>query len=217
MTQDAIVKIFATFQQACFNPQTELIYHTAFELLVAVMLSAQATDRAVNQATKKLFAVANTPDAILKLGITELKSYIKNIGLYHNKSLNLIKTCHMLLTNFGGEVPATRAELMLLPGVGRKTANVILNTYFKQPVIAVDTHVARVAQRLRLVARDPNKALTVLAIEEQLMQNIPHQYLLNAHHWLILHGRYICQARKPKCDTCNVQQWCVFPSMQNQS
>lgn len=186
-------------------PTTELVYQTPFELLIAVILSAQATDVGVNKATQKLFAVANTPQAIFDLGSAGLKSYIKTIGLFNAKADNILKTCQQLLTLHHGEVPAERQALEALPGVGRKTANVVLNTVFKQPVMAVDTHIFRVSNRTGLA-----KGKTVLAVEQRLMKVIPKEFLLDAHHWLILHGRYVCMARKPECSACIVADLCDF-------
>jgi endonuclease-3 len=208
MKKTRITKIFTTFQQATPAPSTELIYKTPFELLIAVILSAQATDKMVNKTTAALFAIANTPETILALGVDKLKSYIKHIGLYNNKAYNIWQTCHLILDNFNGQVPNTHKELMSLAGVGRKTANVILNTYFKQAVIAVDTHVARVAQRLALVTVSAKRKATPDHIEQQLMQTIPQPYRQHAHHWLILHGRYTCKARNPRCSACIVSQYC---------
>lgn len=186
-------------------PTTELSYQTPFELLIAVILSAQATDVGVNKATQKLYAVANTPQAILDLGSLGLKSYIKTIGLFNTKADNILKTCQQLITQHAGEVPAKREALEALPGVGRKTANVILNTVFKQPVMAVDTHIFRLANRTGLA-----KGNTVLAVEQRLIKVIPKAFLLDAHHWLILHGRYVCMARKPKCSECIVTDLCDY-------
>jgi endonuclease-3 len=186
-------------------PTTELNYQSAFELLIAVILSAQATDVGVNKATDKLYPVANTPQAILDLGLDELKRYIKTIGLFNSKAENIIKTCRLLLDEYQGEVPEHRDALEALPGVGRKTANVILNTVFRHPVIAVDTHIFRLANRTGLA-----KGKTVRAVEDKLMKVVPAPYLLDAHHWLILHGRYICTARKPKCDICCVTETCDY-------
>lgn len=186
-------------------PTTELSYQTPFELLIAVILSAQATDVGVNKATQKLYAVANTPQAILDLGSLGLKSYIKTIGLFNTKADNILKTCQQLITQHDGEVPAKREALEALPGVGRKTANVILNTVFKQPVMAVDTHIFRLANRTGLA-----KGNTVLAVEQRLIKVIPKAFLLDAHHWLILHGRYVCMARKPKCSECIVTDLCDY-------
>lgn len=187
------------------EPTTELNYSSAFELLIAVILSAQATDVGVNKATDKLYPVANTPEAILKLGIDGLKEYIKTIGLFNSKAENVIKTCHQLLEKHNGEVPPDRAALEALPGVGRKTANVILNTVFRQPVMAVDTHIFRLSNRTGLA-----KGKTVRAVEDKLMKVIPAEFMLDAHHWLILHGRYVCTARKPKCEQCSVTHVCDY-------
>ena len=187
------------------EPTTELNYSSAFELLIAVILSAQATDVGVNKATDKLYPVANTPEAILKLGIDGLKEYIKTIGLFNSKAENVIKTCHQLLEKHNGEVPQDRAALEALPGVGRKTANVILNTVFRQPVMAVDTHIFRLSNRTGLA-----KGKTVRAVEDKLMKVVPAEFMLDAHHWLILHGRYICTARKPKCEQCSVTHVCDY-------
>lgn len=206
MTPAIIKKIFTIFQSLNTNPTTELIYETPFELLISVILSAQATDLSVNKATKPLFEVANTPQALLDLGETGLKKYIKSIGLYNTKAKNVIKTCAILIEQYQGKVPSTREELEKLPGVGRKTANVILNTVFQQPTMAVDTHIFRVANRIGLA-----KGKTPLAVEQQLLKNIPKQFLLHAHHWLILHGRYICIARKPLCPVCPIQKYCEYP------
>jgi endonuclease-3 len=187
------------------EPTTELNYSSAFELLIAVILSAQATDVGVNKATDKLYPVANTPEAILKLGVDGLKEYIKTIGLFNSKAENVIKTCRQLLEKHNGEVPQDRAALEALPGVGRKTANVILNTVFRQPVMAVDTHIFRLSNRTGLA-----KGKTVRAVEDKLMKVIPAEFMLDAHHWLILHGRYICTARKPKCEQCSVTHVCDY-------
>jgi endonuclease-3 len=187
------------------EPTTELNYSSAFELLIAVILSAQATDVGVNKATDKLYPVAKTPEAILKLGVDGLKEYIKTIGLFNSKAENVIKTCHQLLEKHDGEVPQDRAALEALPGVGRKTANVILNTVFRQPVMAVDTHIFRLSNRTGLA-----KGKTVRAVEDKLMKVVPAEFMLDAHHWLILHGRYICTARKPKCEQCSVTHVCDY-------
>lgn len=197
--------IFTRLRAANPAPTTELHYTTPFELLVAVMLSAQATDKGVNKATAQLFAVANTPQAILDLGLDGLKDYIKTIGLYHSKARNIIETCRLLLERHGGEVPSERAALEALPGVGRKTANVVLNTAFGQPTIAVDTHIFRVANRTGLA---PGK--TVLEVEKKLDKVVPAEFKQDAHHWLILHGRYICVARKPKCPACIIEDLCEY-------
>ncbi len=188
------------------NPTTELEYSSPFELLIAVMLSAQATDVSVNKATRKLFAVANTPEAILALGEEGLKRYIRTIGLFNTKARNIIATCKILIERFGGQVPDNRKDLESLPGVGRKTANVVLNTAFGQPTMAVDTHIFRVANRTGLA---PGK--TPLAVEKKLLQVVPREYLQNAHHWLILHGRYICTARRPRCHRCPIADLCEYP------
>ena len=208
MTPATIAECFRRFRDANPQPTTELEYGSTFELLVAVILSAQATDKGVNKATRRLFPVANTPAAILALGEDGLKEYIKTIGLYNNKAANILKTCQILIDEHGGDVPADRAALERLPGVGRKTANVILNTAFHQPVMAVDTHIFRVANRTGIA---PGK--TVRAVEDSLMQRVPPEYLLDAHHWLILHGRYICVARKPRCTACLISDLCDNPQL----
>ncbi|MDB5828625.1 MAG: endonuclease [Variovorax sp.] len=205
MKKDDIVPFFATLEAANPNPETELEYTTPFELLAAVLLSAQATDVGVNKATRKLYPVANTPQAIFDLGIEGLEGYIKTIGLYRSKAKHLIETCRMLIELHGGEVPRTRAELEALPGVGRKTANVVLNVAFGEPTIAVDTHIFRVGNRTGLA---PGK--TPLAVELKLEKRVPMAFRLHAHHWLILHGRYICVARKPKCWECAVHTMCDY-------
>ena len=187
------------------DPGTELNYQTPFELLVAVILSAQATDFSVNKATGKLYKVANTPKAIVDLGVAGLKSYIRTIGLYNNKAENIVKTCRLLIDTFAGEVPRTREQLESLPGVGRKTANVVLNTAFGEPTIAVDTHIFRVANRTGLA-----QGKTPLAVERRLTRLTPDEFKKDAHHWLILHGRYICKARKPQCGTCPIVEWCEY-------
>ena len=185
------------------HPTTELEYSTPFELLVAVVLSAQATDRSVNLATRQLFPVASTPRAMLDLGVEGLSRYVRSIGLYQGKARNIIATCRILLDQHGGEVPADRESLEALPGVGRKTANVVLNTAFGQPTMAVDTHIFRVANRTGLA---PGK--TVREVEDGLLRRVPQQFLQDAHHWLILHGRYVCQARRPRCDACVIADLC---------
>jgi endonuclease-3 len=205
MTPQTISKIFAILKKHNPEPTTELHYKTTFELLIAVILSAQATDISVNKATPALFKIANTPEKISKLGADKLKTYIKTIGLYNSKAANIIKACDMLETKFNSKVPSTREELETLPGVGRKTANVILNTAFGQPTIAVDTHIFRVSNRIGLA-----KGKTPLQVEEQLEKNIPAQYKKDAHHWLILHGRYVCKARKPSCPTCIIRDLCEY-------
>lgn len=187
------------------NPTTELIYHSDFELLIAVMLSAQTTDVRVNLETSSLFSVANTPEAMLALGEAKLKTYIKRIGLFNSKATNIIKTCQLLLADHQGQVPRTRAALEALPGVGRKTANVVLNTAFGEPTMAVDTHIFRVSNRTGLA-----KGKTPLAVELGLLKNIPRVFLKDAHHWLILHGRYVCTARKPHCADCLVRDLCDY-------
>lgn len=206
MTPQDIDAFFATLQAANPQPNTELEYTSVFELLVAVLLSAQATDVGVNKATRKLFAVAHTPQQILALGYDGLCGYIKTIGLYRNKAKHLLETCRILVERHGGEVPRTREALEALPGVGRKTANVVLNVAFGEPTMAVDTHIFRVGNRLGVApGRD------VVAVERALEDNVPAEYALHAHHWLILHGRYICIARKPKCGVCPVADLCPFP------
>lgn len=205
MNADKRERFFAKLSEHIKEPVTELNYSSDFELLIAVMLSAQATDKSVNIATARLFAVANTPKAILDLGLDGLKSYINSIGLYNSKATNVIKTCQDLLDKHGGQVPRTRAELEALAGVGRKTANVVLNTAFGEPVMAVDTHIFRVGNRTGLAT-----GKTVLAVEEALMTRIPAKYLVDAHHYLILHGRYTCMARSPKCGSCVVFDECMF-------
>ena len=187
------------------NPTTELNYQSPFELLIAVILSAQATDVSVNKATDKLYQKANTPKKILKLGIDGLTPYIKTIGLFNSKAKNVIKTCQILLDDHDGEVPTTREALEALPGVGRKTANVILNTAFGQPTIAVDTHIFRVSNRTGLA-----KGKTPLAVEKNLLKFVPDEFKRDAHHWLILHGRYVCKARKPECPECGIADLCDF-------
>ena len=197
--------IFERLRAANPNPKTELEYSTPFELLIAVLLSAQATDVGVNKATRKLYPVANTPAAILALGIDELKSYIQTIGLYPTKAKNVMATCQILVEQYGGEVPRTREALESLPGVGRKTANVVLNTAFGELAMAVDTHICRVSNRTKIA---PGK--DVVEVEHKLMKFVPKEFLLDAHHWLILHGRYTCIARKPKCWNCVIADLCEF-------
>lgn len=199
-------RIFERLAAAIPEPTTELKHSTPFELLIAVVLSAQATDKGVNKATAELFPVANTPETILALGEEGLKEYIKTINLYPSKAKNIIGLCRLLLEKHGGQVPQTREELEALPGVGRKTANVILNTAFGQHTIAVDTHIFRVANRTRLA---PGK--TVLEVEKKLERTVPKQYFKDAHHLLILHGRYTCVARKPKCPICPIADLCEYP------
>jgi len=187
------------------SPETELEYCTPFELLVSVILSAQATDVSVNKATDELYKVANTPQAMLDLGVRGLKRYIRTIGLFNSKAENIIKTCRILVDDHGGEVPRTREALESLPGVGRKTANVVLNTAFGEPTIAVDTHIFRVANRTGLAT-----GKTPLEVEKRLVRFTPDEFKKNAHHWLILHGRYICKARKPLCPQCPIAEWCEY-------
>ena len=197
--------MFRRLQQANPHPTTELRYTSPFELLVAVVLSAQATDVGVNKATARLYPVANTPEAILALGEDGLISYINTIGLYRSKAKHVIGLCQQLIEKHNGEVPHDRAALEALPGVGRKTANVILNTIFGEPTMAVDTHIFRLGNRTGLAS-----GKNVLEVEKKLLKNIPKEYLLDAHHWLILHGRYVCQARKPKCGECIIENLCGF-------
>ncbi|KFF49644.1 endonuclease III [Gammaproteobacteria bacterium MFB021] len=199
-------QIFARLKAHNPNPTTELNWTTPFELLAAVLLSAQATDVGVNKATARLFPVANTPQAIIDLGIDGLKAHIKTIGLYNTKAENLMKTCHILVERYAGDIPRTRAELEALPGVGRKTANVILNTAFGELTMAVDTHIFRVANRTRIA-----KGKNVLEVEQKLLRHVPKGYLKDAHHWLILHGRYTCLARKPRCGSCVIEDLCEYP------
>ena len=205
MNRDKRRAIFERLKAADPHPTTELEYHTPFELLVAVILSAQATDVSVNLATRQLFPVANTPQGLLALGEDALREYIQRIGLYKTKAKHVIQMCGLLLAHHDGEVPQTRDALEALPGVGRKTANVILNTAFGQPTLAVDTHIFRLANRINLA---PGK--DVLAVELKLLKVIPAEFLHDAHHWLILHGRYICQARKPKCGECMIYDLCEY-------
>jgi endonuclease-3 len=207
MNRDKRIQIFQRLKQENPNPKTELNYSTPFELLIAVTLSAQATDKGVNKATARLFPVANTPQAIADLGEGGLKEYIKTIGLYNSKAANIIKTCHILIERHGGQVPENREALEALPGVGRKTANVVLNTAFGQPTMAVDTHIFRVANRTRIA---PGK--TVLEVEKRLLRLVPGEFMLDAHHWLILHGRYTCVARKPRCGSCIIENLCEYRS-----
>ena len=198
----------AIFRQLQANnpaPTTELHYSSPFELLIAVILSAQATDTSVNKATAKLFAEANTPETLLALGLRKLKNHIKTIGLFNTKAENILKTCRILIEQHGSEVPCDRKALEALPGVGRKTANVILNTAFGEPTIAVDTHIFRISNRIGIA---PGK--TVREVEDRLMRVVPEEFLKDAHHWLILHGRYTCTARKPKCSECCIREWCEY-------
>ncbi|HEB96171.1 MAG TPA: endonuclease III [Sedimenticola thiotaurini] len=205
MNQEKRRQIFERLRAANPTPTTELNYRTPFELLIAVILSAQSTDRGVNKATAKLFRVANTPQAMLELGEEGLRQYIRTIGLYNTKAKNIIRTCAILVEKYGGEVPAERRALESLPGVGRKTANVILNTAFGHPTMAVDTHIFRVANRTGLA-----RGRTVLEVEKKLLRWIPKEFLQDAHHWLILHGRYTCTARKPRCGSCVIEDLCEY-------
>jgi endonuclease-3 len=198
-------EIFCRFQAQNEKPGTELDYHSVFELLISVLLSAQATDVSVNKATKKLYAVANTPEKILALGEEGLKTYIKTIGLFNSKAKNTIATCKILIDQYHSEVPEDRSALEALPGVGRKTANVILNTAFGHPTIAVDTHIFRVSNRTGIA---PGK--DVLAVEKKLLKFVPDEFKIDAHHWLILHGRYTCIARKPRCSSCIIEDLCEY-------
>jgi len=199
-------KIFERLRAANPNPTTELVYRTPFELLVSVVLSAQATDKSVNQATALLFKEFNTPEKILNLGVEKLEGFIKTIGLFRTKAKNVVELSRQLIQNHNGEVPADREALERLPGVGRKTANVVLNTAFGEPTVAVDTHIFRVANRTGLA---PGK--DVLEVEQKLLRFTPPEFLKNAHHWLILHGRYTCIARKPQCETCVINDLCQWP------
>ncbi|MBT3144024.1 endonuclease III [Neptunomonas phycophila] len=198
-------EIFSRWQAENPHPKTELEYTTPFELLIAVILSAQATDVSVNKATRKLYPIANTPETIYALGVDGLKSYIKTIGLFNSKADNVIKACKMLIELHNSTVPDNREALEALPGVGRKTANVVLNTAFGQPTMAVDTHIFRVANRTKIA---PGK--NVLEVEKQLLKFIPKPFLIDSHHWMILHGRYVCTARKPKCGSCIIEDLCEF-------
>ncbi|MES9898890.1 MAG: endonuclease III [Sedimenticola sp.] len=205
MNREIRQQIFERLRSDNPNPETELNYTSPFELLIAVVLSAQATDKGVNKATAKLFPVANTPETILALGESRLKNYIKTIGLFNGKAANIIKTCEKLIQEHGSQIPEERAALEALPGVGRKTANVILNTAFGQPTMAVDTHIFRVSNRTRIA---PGK--NVLEVEKKLLRHIPKEFMLDAHHWLILHGRYTCIARKPRCGSCIIENLCEY-------
>lgn len=206
MKKENIELFFATLQAANPQPNTELEYTSVFELLAAVLLSAQATDVGVNKATRKLFPVANTPAKILALGQAGLETYINTIGLYRNKAKHLLETCRILMEKHGGQVPRDRESLEALPGVGRKTANVVLNVAFGEPTMAVDTHIFRLGNRTGLA---PGK--TPLEVEKKLLRRVPAKYLEDAHHWLILHGRYVCLARKPQCGRCAVSAYCDYP------
>ncbi len=206
MNREKRQAIFERLQANNPNPTSELKFKTPFELLVAVILSAQATDKSVNQATEQLFVEANTPASMLALGVNGLKRHIRTIGLFNNKARHIIETCRILVEEYAGDVPQTRKALESLPGVGRKTANVVLNTAFGQPTMAVDTHIFRVANRTRLA---PGK--TPLEVEKKLLRSIPGAFLQDAHHWLILHGRYTCIARKPRCGSCVIEDLCENP------
>ncbi len=205
MNRDKRTEIFSRLRDGNPSPTTELVYASPFELLIAVILSAQATDISVNKATATLFPAANTPQGILDLGLSGLKSHIKSIGLFNSKAENIIKTCRLLLDQHAGEVPRDRAALEALPGVGRKTANVVLNTAFGEPTIAVDTHIFRVSNRTGIA-----KGKTPLEVEKRLLRLVPDEFLKDAHHWLILHGRYVCKARKPDCPECVIADVCEF-------
>jgi endonuclease-3 len=205
MNKQKRTEIFARLQQANPAPTTELVYASNFELLIAVILSAQATDISVNKATATLFRAAGTPEAMLSLGVEGVKEHIKSIGLFNTKAANVIKTCQALVDQHHSQVPASRAELEALPGVGRKTANVVLNTAFREATVAVDTHIFRVSNRTGIA---PGK--NVLEVEKRLMRVVPEEYLLDAHHWLILHGRYVCMARSPKCADCIINDLCEY-------
>ena len=205
MKKENIARFFATLKAANPQPVTELEYTSVFELLTAVLLSAQATDVSVNKATRKLFPIANTPQAIFDLGLKQLEAHIKTIGLFHSKARHLLQTCQMLVEQHGGVVPRSREALEALPGVGRKTANVVLNSAFGEATMAVDTHIFRMGNRTGLA---PGK--TPLEVELKLLKRIPPEYLVDAHHWLILHGRYVCTARAPRCWECGVSSFCSF-------
>ena len=205
MNADKRHEIFTRLRAENPNPTTELNYNSPFELLIAVLLSAQATDVGVNKATGPLFAAANTPEAIYKLGIDGLKEYIKTIGLFNTKAVNAHKTCKILMNDYNSEVPQDRAALEALPGVGRKTANVVLNTAFGHPTIAVDTHIYRVSNRTKIA---PGK--NVREVEDKLIKFVPAEFKVDVHHWLILHGRYVCVARKPRCGSCSIEDLCEF-------
>jgi endonuclease-3 len=205
MNAEKRLEIFKRLKLAIPNPATELNYRSHFELLIAVMLSAQATDKSVNLATDKLFAVANTPESMLALGLIKLESYIKTIGLYHAKAKNVLATCQILINQHQSQVPHSRVALEALPGVGRKTANVVLNTAFGEPTIAVDTHLFRLGNRIKLAV-----GKTVLEVEKKYIKSIPAEFMQDAHHLLILHGRYVCIARKPKCAECCIEDLCEY-------
>ena len=205
MNKSIRTEIFTRFKNQNPKPETELNYSSPFELLIAVILSAQATDKGVNKATDKLFPIANTPSQIASLGVEGLKEYIKTIGLFNTKAENVIKTCEILVEKYDSQVPEDRASLEALPGVGRKTANVVLNTAFGHPTMAVDTHIFRVANRTKIA---PGK--NVLEVEKRLLRLVPKEFLIDAHHWLILHGRYTCIARKPRCQSCVIEDLCEY-------
>ena len=205
MNKTKRTEIYERLKNSNPKPTTELVYKSHFELLVAVMLSAQATDISVNAATKKLYAVANTPESIIALGESKLRTFIKTIGLFNTKARNIIKTCEILVANHSSQVPDKRDPLEALPGVGRKTANVVLNTAFGQPTIAVDTHIFRVSNRTKLAV-----GKNVVEVENRLVRLTPEEYKLDAHHWLILHGRYVCIARKPRCGACVIEEVCEY-------
>ncbi len=207
MKKEHIEPFFATLYAANQQPNTELEYTSVFELLAAVLLSAQATDVGVNKATRRLFPVANTPQQIIRLGLDGLEGHIKTIGLFRSKARHLMETCHILVNQHQGHIPRSRESLEALPGVGRKTANVVLNVAYGEPTMAVDTHIFRVGNRTGLA-----KGKTPYEVEMQLLKRIPEKYLVDAHHWLILHGRYVCQARTPRCWECGVSQFCAFKS-----
>ena len=205
MNREKRTQIYQVLRDGNPHPDTELEYDSPFELLISVILSAQATDVSVNKATSKLYPVANTPQAIFNLGVAGLTPYIRTIGLFNSKAKNIIKTCRILLDEYDGEVPRTREALEALPGVGRKTANVILNTAFGEPTIAVDTHIFRVSNRTGLA-----KGKSPLEVEKRLVRLTPDEFKKDAHHWLILHGRYVCKARKPLCPECTIVEWCEY-------
>ncbi|MGI9237081.1 MAG: endonuclease III [Woeseiaceae bacterium] len=205
MNREKRTAIFRTLRDRTPSPKTELQYQTSFELLIAVILSAQATDVGVNKATVRLFPVARTPESILALGVDGLKPYIRTIGLFNSKAENIVKTCRILVEKHNSEVPRSRQDLEALPGVGRKTANVVLNTAFGEPTIAVDTHIFRVSNRTGIA-----KGKTPLEVEKRLLRLTPEEFKLDAHHWLILHGRYVCKARKPLCSECPIVAWCEY-------
>lgn len=206
LTAQECLELFEKLAVSIPEPSTELQYQTPFQLLIAVMLSAQATDKSVNKATPALFAAADSPEKMLALGEAKLKDYIKTIGLYNTKALNILRTCQILIEKYHSSIPTTRQELETLPGVGRKTANVILNVAFGQPTVAVDTHIFRLSNRTGLA---PGK--NVREVEEKLLEVVPESYRLHAHHWLILHGRYVCVARKPLCASCIIREICRYP------